>query len=57
MRAGVETVEAGLPEMARFAQERMAEAARRDMGLEDRDLQPGVGEQRRRGQSAEFRRR
>ena len=53
MRAGVEAVEAGLPEMARLAQEGVAIAARHDMGLEDRDLQSGVGEQRRRGQAAD----
>ena len=53
MRAGVEAIEAGLPLMARLAQERMAITARHDMGLEDGDLQPGVGEQRRRRQAAD----
>ena len=53
MRAGVEAVEAGLAEMARLAQEGVAIAAGNDVGLEDRDLQPGVGEQRRRGEPAD----
>ncbi len=53
MRAGVEAIEAGLALMARLAQEGVAVAARHDMGLEDRDLQSGVGEQRRGGEAAD----
>lgn len=39
--------------MARLAQECMAGTDRREMGLEHRDLQPCVGERRRRRQSAD----
>ena len=52
VRTGVETVDAGAAPVTRLAQESVAIAAGDDMRLVDRDLEAGVGEQRRRGQAA-----
>ena len=53
MRAGVEAIDAGTAVVARLAQERVAVSAGHDMRLEDRDLEPGIGEQRRSDQAAD----
>ncbi len=53
MRAGVEAIDAGAAVVARLAQERVAIAAGDDMRLEHRDLEAGIGEQRRRGEAAD----
>ena len=53
VRAGVEAIDAGAAVVARLAQERVAIAAGDDMRLVNRDLEAGVGEQRRCGQPAD----
>ena len=53
VRTGIEAVETRLTQVTRLAHERMAESARHDMVLGDDHLETGIGQERRRRQSAD----